>query len=116
MSTPTHHIHPHPLSRKLPSQGTDGDRQMDTEAPLLGQTTMVWRDAAQLKSTQLRMADMDRWTQDTPLPVLDPSLLHAVLQVRGLVAKEHVTGAGGGIAGCRMELPFNVAYRFFPLV
>lgn len=41
---------------------------MDTEAPLLGQTTMVWRDAAQLKSTQLRMADMDRWTQDTPLP------------------------------------------------
>lgn len=42
--------------------------------------------------------------------MLDPSLLHAVLQVRGLVAKEHVTGAGGGIAGCRMELPFNVAH------
>lgn len=44
------------------------------------------------------------------IPVLDPSLLHAVLQVRGLIAEEHVTGAGGGVAGCRMELPFNITH------
>lgn len=44
------------------------------------------------------------------VPVLDPSLLHAVLQVRGLVAEEHVTGAGGGVAGCRMELPFHITH------
>lgn len=65
----------------------------DTEHPLRGQTKVIWRDAAQLKSTQLRMADMDRCTQDQLLPVLNPGLLHAVLQVRGLVAEEHVTGA-----------------------
>lgn len=44
------------------------------------------------------------------LPVLDPSLLHAVLQVRGLVAEEHITGAGGGVASCRMELPLNITH------
>lgn len=42
--------------------------------------------------------------------VLDPGLLHAVLQVRGLVAKEHVTGAGGGVAGCCMKLPFDITH------
>lgn len=42
--------------------------------------------------------------------MLDPSLLHAVLQVRGLVAEEHVTGAGGGVAGCRMELPLDITH------
>lgn len=35
-------------------------------APPLGQNMVVWHDAAQLKSTQLRMADMDRCTQDMP--------------------------------------------------
>lgn len=43
------------------------------------------------------------------VPVLDPGLLHAVLQIRGLVAKEHVTGAGGGVAGC-MKLPFDITH------
>lgn len=46
----------------------------------------------------------------TSLPVLNPGLLHAVLQVRGFVAEEHVTGAGGGVAGRRVELPFDVAH------
>lgn len=44
------------------------------------------------------------------VPVLDPGLLHAVLQVRGLIAKEHVTGAGGGVAGCCMKLPFDITH------
>lgn len=43
-------------------------------------------------------------------PVLDSSLLHAVLQVRGLVSEQHITGAGGRVAGCRMKLPFNITY------
>lgn len=42
--------------------------------------------------------------------MLDPSLLHAVLQVRGLVSKKHITGAGGRVAGCCMKLPFNVTH------
>lgn len=66
MTTPTHTTHPPSLSFCPPRdrwRQTDGRR-----APLLGQTTVVWRDAAQLKSTQLRMADMDRCTQDTPRP------------------------------------------------
>lgn len=113
VSTPTHT--PPSLAQTAPPR--DRWRQTDgRRAPPFGQTTVVWRDAAQLKSTQLRMADMDRCIQDTPRPVLDPSLLHAVLQVRGLVAEEHVTGAGGGVAGCRMKLPFHVTHRLFPLV
>lgn len=44
------------------------------------------------------------------VPVLDPGLLHAVLQVRGLIAKEHVTGARGGVAGCCMKLPFDITH------
>lgn len=44
------------------------------------------------------------------VPVLDPGLLHAVLQVRGLIAKEHVTGTGGGVAGRRMKLPFDITH------
>lgn len=42
------------------------------------------------------------------VPVLNTGLLHAVLQVGGLVAEEHVTGAGGGVAGRRMELLLHV--------
>lgn len=44
------------------------------------------------------------------LPVLDPSLLHAVLQVWRFVAKEHVTGAGGGVARCCMKLLFHITH------
>lgn len=38
--------------------------------PPFGQT-VVWHDAAQLKSTQLRVADMDLCTEDTHLPKKD---------------------------------------------
>lgn len=34
----------------------------------LGQKMVVWRDAAQLKSTQIRMADMDCCRQGMPRP------------------------------------------------
>lgn len=64
-STPTHSA---PLARtNCPPR--DRWRQIDgRRAPPLGQTMVVWHDAAQLKSTQLRMADMDCCTQDTPRP------------------------------------------------
>lgn len=56
------------------------------------------------------MAEVHRGTDETGVPVLDSSLLHAVLQVRGLVSEKHITGAGGGVAGCCVKLPFDIAY------